>query len=114
MRLHNLLEDIINEDYKLFFSRKYKKAVAKNSSKPSTIKNLRSITNQLKKDGRVEGHGTHRINMPMRSEYTGTNETGWSVSYVSKSDDLRVGFLKHKDGVIEIRFGRASDIGYKH
>lgn len=113
-RLNVLIETIINEKNELTYSRKYRKLVTKNSSKPATIKALKSIIKQLEDDGKVEGHGTHRIRMPLRSEHTGKDETGWTVSYVSKADELRVGFLKHKDGTIEVKFGRPSDIGYKH
>lgn len=114
MRLFKLLEKIINEVYQLHHSRKYKKNVVKYSNKPANIKLLKDVEKQLKNDGKVEGHGIHSIRQPIKSEYENTSMTGWKVLYISKSDDLRLGYLKHKDGTIELKFGKANDIGYSH
>ena len=116
MRLLKLLEFIITEDneYKLFFSKKYKKLIVKYSNNPANIKLLRDLEKSLLHNGDISGHGIHSINQPIKSEYTGKDEKGWKVVYVSKSDDLRLGYYRHKDKTIEVKFGKASDIGYKH
>lgn len=114
MRLIKLLEKILYEANTIFFPRKYNKLVVKYSNKPANIKLLKQLEGLLKNDGSIKGHGLHGIRQPIKSEYDGKMHTGWKVVYVSKSDDLRLAYLKHKNGTIEVKFGKASDIGYSH
>lgn len=114
MRLCELLESILLEENTLYFVRKYKKNVAKYGNKASNVRLLKNMEKELKDKGNVTGNGLHTIRQPIRSEYKSTDLTGWKVAYVSKSDDLRIGYKKHDDGVIEVKFGKSEDIGYKH
>jgi len=114
MRLLKILEGLLKESKSIFFPRKYNKLVVKYSNKPANIKLLKQLEQMLKQDGNIQGHGLHGIRQPIKSEYDGKMHNGWKVVYVSKSDDLRLAYLKHKDGTIEVKFGKASDIGYSH
>jgi len=114
MRLLEILEGLLKETKSIFFPRKYNKLVVKYSNKPANIKLLKQLEQMLKQYGNIQGHGLHGIRQPIKSEYDGKMHNGWKVVYVSKSDDLRLAYLKHKDGTIEVKFGKASDIGYSH
>lgn len=115
MRLFELLLSLVENDSRtIYYPRKYKKLVAKYSNKPANIKLMRELEKELKSSGNIQGHGLHGIKQPIKSEYSGGMITGWKVVYISKSDDLRLAYVKHKDGTVELKFGKAADIGYSH
>jgi len=103
-----------SKEYKIKKSKKFNKFKIKYSNKKSNIKLLDNLVKTLQKEGEIVDHGVHRINQPIYSEYTGGNETGWQSVYISKSDDLRLMYKRFNDGVIEVKFGKATDVGYTH
>lgn len=108
------LTKILTEKFNLEYSKKYKKAAMKYSNKPSNIKSLKNMTKELEETGKLSSSSLHSIRMPLYSEVAKKDIKGWKVAYVSKSDDLRLGYYKHDNGVIEVKFGTAKDLGYTH
>lgn len=99
--------------YKIVKSKKFNKMKVKYSNKRSNIKLLDSLVKTLSTDGEITSNNVHTINQPIRSEHLGKDIDGWKVAWISKTDDLRLAYNR-SDDVIEVKFGKASDIGYKH
>ena len=100
--------------YNIVRSKKFNKLKIKYSNKKSNITLLDDLVKTLKDTGEITTHNAHRINQPIKSEHLQKDVTGWVSVWISKSDDLRLAYNRFKDGTIEIKFGKASDIGYTH
>lgn len=100
------------------YDSKFNKRVAKfltRTNQSADLDKLNKAIEQLKKEGSISGiGGTHAIKQPIYSEVTQTKITGWNVIPISRKNDLRLAYKNHGDGKIEVKFGRAEDIGYKH
>lgn len=104
---------IESEGFKIHYNKSVKVTKIKASNKPANIKTFDKLVRVLKNEGRIQTNNVHRLKEKMHSEFTGKSEDGWSVAWVSRSDDLRIAYRKFGD-TIEVKFGKAKDIGYKH
>lgn len=109
--LYHLFE---NQQYTVVRSKRFLKAKIKYSNKKSNISLLDELVSTLKDKGEITNHNSHKINQPLSSEHIGKDVKGWVSVWISKSDDLRLAYKRFDDGIIEVKFGKASDIGYKH
>lgn len=90
----------------------FDKMVLRYNSHPK-LKLLRSLLDVLNKEGKIETNNVHRIKQPIFSSMLQKEVTGWYSVWISSSDDLRL--LYRKDGqYIEVKFGKAKDVGYSH
>jgi hypothetical protein len=115
MKISDILKSLFESNtYNVVKSKKFNKLKIKYSNKKSNIKLLDSLVQELRDSGEITGHNAHRINQPISSEHAGKDVTGWVSVWISKTDDLRLAYNRFKDGTIEVKFGKASDIGYTH
>lgn len=110
-----LIEQLLQEKtYHLVTGKKFKKAKVKASSKAGNIRLLDKLVAELKTSGEITTNNAHAIKQPIRSEVTGSDETGWVSVWISRADELRLLYNRFSDGTIEVKFGRPRDIGYGH
>lgn len=88
-------------------------ALGKNNRTSDLNKVDRSLE-QIKQDGKVTLGGVHSIGQALYSERAQESLTGWVVVPISRKNDLRLGYKRHDDGVFEVKFGTARQLGYKH
>lgn len=107
-----------NVKHNIVFDSKFDKTVGKflkKTKRQSDQDKLDKIIDQLKIEGYISDiGGTHMIRQPIYSEHTKTKITGWSVVPISRRHDLRLAYRNHGNNRIEVKLGRAVDIGYKH
>lgn len=102
-------------EFKIFYAKSVAKSKIKYINKPANIKALDKLITSLKQTGQITGNNAHRIqHEKLHSEYSGKDESGWVIAWLSRTDDLRLAYKKFDDRTIEVKFGKAKDIGYKH
>lgn len=101
-------------EHKIVRSKKFLKMKIKYSNKKSNIELLDNLVGILRTTGEITSNNAHSIKQPIPSEHLDKNVTGWVSVWISKTDDLRLIYNRFKDGTIEIKFGKAKDVGYKH
>ncbi len=106
-----------NRKHTIHYDSKFNRNIAKLSKNSSTadLAKIDKALDQLKSTGKVEAiGGVHSINQPIFSDKEQKKIAGWRVIPISRKNEIRLAFKVHSDGVIEVKFGRASDIGYTH
>ena len=105
------------KEHDITYSGNFNKNIAKltKNSKKSDLNKIQNALEQLKNTGRVvDIGGIHAIGQPIYSEVTQTNIEGWKVIPISRANEIRLAYKNHGEGKVEVKFGRPSDIGYKH
>lgn len=106
-----------NVEYSIHYDSKFNRNIAKLTKNSSTadLDKIDKALTQLKTTGKVEAiGGVHSINQPIYSDREQKKVTGWRVIPISRKNEIRLAFKSHGDGVVEVKFGRAKDIGYTH
>ena len=114
------ISDVLNtffestKTYNIVKSKKFNKLKIKYSNKKSNIQLLDQLVNRLRETGEITDHNSHAIKQPLPSDYYSKDIPGWVSVWISRSDDLRLIYNRFKDGSIEVKFGKAKDVGYDH